>query len=305
MAKYAPRSFSVGQPTIAATTAATAAAIGRVRKKFQWRSGCMRRPVSTLDRDLALEGAVAGGVVGLSVVPHAPEDAGPGASDGADGALVAAGAGVAVEAPRPGVVVSGRVGESGEGVAEAFVAGVAEGGVCLFAGLDRDGGHAAVGGERFAGGVAVAAVADLGEQSGGGDDRLGVAEERAEDFAVAVGADGVGDVGGQLRDPFDERPERRHEREHDLPARLELGVAGAARGGGAQPFEQLPWGAPAGVAVAGEKGGEALLAEPRSVDRAGVALEEGERDLGVDVSEDLLAAWPEALQLGAQLVGER
>src|SRR5215211_4575090 len=287
MAKYAPRSFSVGQPTIAATTAATAAAIGRVRKKFQWRSGCMRRPVSTLDRDLALEGAVAGGVVGLSVVPHAPEDAGPGASDGADGALVAAGAGVAVEAPRPGVVVSGRVGESGEGVAEAFVAGVAEGG------------------ERFAGGVAVAAVADLGEQSGGGDDRLGVAEERAEDFAVAVGADGVGDVGGQLRDPFDERPERRHEREHDLPARLELGVAGAARGGGAQPFEQLPWGAPAGVAVAGEKGGEALLAEPRSVDRAGVALEEGERDLGVDVSEDLLAAWPEALQLGAQLVGER
>ena len=63
-------------------------------------------------------------------------------------------------------------------VAQAFVAGPAEGGVAAFAGLDGDGGLAGVGGEAVGGGVAGAVVADLGEQAGGADDALGVAEQR-------------------------------------------------------------------------------------------------------------------------------
>lgn len=69
-----------------------------------------------------------GGVVGGSVLPAAPQDAAPGASDGSDRALVVAGAGagVGVEALGPGVVVAGGVGPGAERVAEAVVAGAAE-----------------------------------------------------------------------------------------------------------------------------------------------------------------------------------
>jgi hypothetical protein len=44
--------------------------------------------------------------------------------------------------------VAGAVGKHAERVAQAVVAGVAEGGVLAFAGLDRDRGLAAVGCER-------------------------------------------------------------------------------------------------------------------------------------------------------------
>jgi hypothetical protein len=46
IAKYAPRSLSVGQPRIAATIAAAAAPTGSVRKKFQCRSGCISSAVA-------------------------------------------------------------------------------------------------------------------------------------------------------------------------------------------------------------------------------------------------------------------
>ena len=78
--------------------------------------------------------------------------------------------------------MAGAVGEHADGVAQALVAGPAEAGDLALAGLDRDGGLAGVGGERVAGGVACAVVADLGDQLGGGDDRLGVAEQRQEDL---------------------------------------------------------------------------------------------------------------------------
>ena len=67
-----------------------------------------------------------------------------------------------VEVLRPGVVVAAGVRQRDERLAQALVAGPAEAGGSAFAGLDRDSGLAGVGGERVAGGVAPAAVADLG-----------------------------------------------------------------------------------------------------------------------------------------------
>src|SRR5882757_5686025 len=143
----------------------------------------MRRPVSTLLCVEAVEVAVAGGVVGGVVLPAAVEDAGPGAAEDADGVGVsrAAVGGALVGGVGPGVVVAGAVGQDGEVASQAFVAGPAEGGGAMFARFFGDGSHAAVGGEAVGGGVAVAVVADLGEQSGGSDDGFGVAEEALED----------------------------------------------------------------------------------------------------------------------------
>ena len=123
-----------------------------------------------------------GGVVGGVVVPDAPDDAAPGAAEDADrvGVGGAAGAGAGVDVGGPGVVVAAAVGERGDGVSESVVAGPAEAGALGLAGLHGDGGLAAVGGRGRLGGVAVAAVAHLGEDRGGADRGLGVAEQRAE-----------------------------------------------------------------------------------------------------------------------------
>ena len=69
--------------------------------------------------------------------------------------------------------MAGAVGERAERVAQALVARPAEAGDFAFAGLDRDGGLAGVAGERVAGGVAGAAVADLRQQRRGGQTLLG------------------------------------------------------------------------------------------------------------------------------------
>src|SRR5450755_3448365 len=79
----------------------------------------------------------------------------------ARGGVVPAVAGAGVEVLRPGVVVAGAVRQRDERLAQPLVAGPAEAGGFAFAGLDRDGGLAGVGGERVAGWVALAAVADL------------------------------------------------------------------------------------------------------------------------------------------------
>jgi len=71
---------------------------------------------------------VASGVVGDAVVPAAPQDPGPGASEDADGVRVitAASSCAAVDVGGPGGLVAGVVGEAGQGAPETFVAGVAE-----------------------------------------------------------------------------------------------------------------------------------------------------------------------------------
>src|SRR4051794_41806883 len=83
------------------------------------RSG-VRRPVSTPSFEESVEVAVLGLVVGDVVLPAAPEDAGPGAAEDADGVGVV-GAAVeraVVDVARPGVPVAGG---GGRGAAGGFV----------------------------------------------------------------------------------------------------------------------------------------------------------------------------------------
>ena len=56
---------------------------------------------------------------------------------------------------------------------------------------------------------------------------------------------------------------------HDLPAGVHLELARSALGAAAQPLEQLAGGLAAGVSVALEKRGQALLAQAAGVGRAG------------------------------------
>ena len=112
------------------------------------------------------------------------------------------------------------------------------------------------------------------------------------------------DLAGQLRDPHDDRLGRGDQSEHDRAPGLALKLVGASTGSAAQPSEQLGRCAPAAVVVAREEPGQPLLAQAMSVARAGVALEERQRDRAIDIGEHLGGAGPEALQLRAQLVGD-
>src|SRR5688500_16839305 len=134
----------------------------------------MRLPVSTPGGGEAPEGGVAFGVVDVVVLPEAPDDAAPGAAEDADRVLVAGAAcsGAAVDVGGPWVVVAAGVGERADRGAQPVVAGPAEAGALGLARFDRDGGLAAVGGERGDGRVAGAAVADLAEHRGGADGGL-------------------------------------------------------------------------------------------------------------------------------------
>src|ERR1035441_1759452 len=108
--------------------------------------------------------------------------------------VVPAVAGGGVEVLRPGVVVASSVGQRADRPAQALVARPPEGGGFAFAGLDRDGGLAGVGGERVAGWVTRAAVADLRQQLRGADHATGLLEQRQEDRAVGMLADGGRDL---------------------------------------------------------------------------------------------------------------
>src|SRR3990172_8591618 len=78
----------------------------RATRRSRWSRRAVRRPVSTLGREEAVEVAVAGGVVGGAVLPYAPDDAQPGATEDADRVrvVVAAGEGALVDVFGPGVV---------------------------------------------------------------------------------------------------------------------------------------------------------------------------------------------------------
>ena len=240
------------------------------------------------DSDMALQGPVAGGVVGHPVLPAAPHDAAPGASEGADraGVVVPAGVGGGVEVVRPWVVVAAGVRERDECLAQALVAGPAEAGGLAFAGLDRDGGLAGVGGERVAGGVAAAAVADLGQELRGADHAVGLFEQREEDGAVGVLADGGGDLPLELLDLLVDRRDRRDQTEDQRSADAQLELAGPGLGGAAELCEQLPWLLPAGVVLADEEGVQARLSQTARVRGARVALKDRARDPTVQVPAD-------------------
>ncbi len=125
----------------------------------------------------------------------------------------------------------------------------------------------------------------------------------AEDLRVGMGGEGAADLRGEIGDLGDDRLQGCDQAHDHGAAGLGLQLPGAPGGRGSHPLQQLLGGAPARVAVAGEEAGKALGAETPGVGRAGAALQESERDRGVDVGEDERPG-PEGLQLGAQLVGE-
>src|ERR1019366_10211304 len=134
------------------------------------------------------------------------------------GMVVPALAGAGVEVLGPGVVVAGAVRQRADRPAQALVALPAEAGGFVFAGLLRDGGLAGVGGERVAGWVARAAVADLRQQLRGADHAAGILEQRQEDLAVGMLADGGRDLALQLLDLLVDRLDRRDQAQPQRPA---------------------------------------------------------------------------------------
>jgi hypothetical protein len=202
-------------------------------------------------------------------------------------------------------VVAGGVGEGGHRVSEALVAGPAEGSHLAFTGLDRYRAHAGVGSHRLSARVAAATIPDLGHQAGGGDRRLGAAEQREEDLAIGMGAYGASDLGTEELDLLDQRPEGGDERQDDRSASLHLEFAGGADGRFAQTCEEVGDRAPTAVTVPGEEARKTFVAEGARIGGARVALQKGQRDRRVDVGEDTGGARPESFELGAQLVGER
>ena len=166
---------------------------------------------------------------------------------------MAAGSGGGVPVLRPGVPVPGAVGQGAERAAQPLVAAPAERRGLALAGLDRDGGLAGVGGERVSGGVTRPAVADLGEQLGGGHDAARVAKQRQEDLAIGVLVQSGGDLLGELLDLLDQRLDRRDQREDDRPARDHLRFADASFGRAPELCEQLGGLLTSRVALPGEK----------------------------------------------------
>ncbi len=86
-------------------------------------------------------------------------------------------------------------------------------------------------------GIAGAAVADLGEQGGGADDRGAIAKETAEDLPVGMRVQAGGDPSVELDDLADDDLQRSDERERDTSSAAGLCLAGATRGGTPQPLK--------------------------------------------------------------------
>jgi hypothetical protein len=205
------------------------------------------------------------------VVPKAPDDLAPSAAEDGGGVCVAgaSSAGAVVDVGRPGVVAAACVRERVERVAETVVACPSELGVFGFAGLDRDGGLAGVGGQGAVGGVALAAIADLGEHRRGAQPGVRGDEQRAESPPIRVGLERVTDLDCQLADPSNDRLQGGHERQDDLPASDQLELAGASLCPASQTVEQFSGGLAAGVAVTLQKRREPLLTEAAGIDRVG------------------------------------
>src|SRR5205085_2606451 len=109
------------------------------------------------------------------------------------------------------------------------------------AGLDRDGALATVRGERVAREVAGTVVADLREQSGRGNDALGIAKEGKEQRSVWMRADCAGDRARELADLADDRTQRAHEADDGGAAGLRLELANDCLGRIPEPAQQLAW----------------------------------------------------------------
>ena len=172
----------------------------------------------------------------------------------------------------------------------------------VLAGCLCDRGDARFGGEVVFGDEAGGIVAELGGDLGGAD--LAGAWEGHDDAAGGERWDGVLDGAGEMCDLGDERLEDGDEGAHGVGLRVGGVLAGEPGGCAAQAREQLGHRPAPAVAMAGEEGGEALLAEMSSRLGMRVAAEEGQGDRRVDVGEDGCCTRPEALEQGPELVGE-
>src|SRR5581483_2774760 len=146
--------------------------------------------------------------------------------------------------------------------AEAFVAGPAEMDGVVLAGLLGDWGEAGEGSDGFGAVVGWSAVAPLGEHLGCVD--LTRPWQRGEDLVVRVLTE-VGDDGaGEGLDRGLERSDHPDIVDDGVATCVALGPGGQTGGSGSKPLEEFSGGAPTGVAVLGQEGGQALLAEASS-----------------------------------------
>ncbi len=122
--------------------------------------------------------------------------------------------------------------------------------------------------------------------------RLGMLVEACCDRGV--------EVGDRPKQGAQEPCLREHEFGDDLLIERVDGLRRLAERG-----EQLAGAAPAAVGVAAQEGSESSLAQPRRALRGRVALEEVERDLAVEPSEDRRGARPVLSEQHRELVGCR
>ena len=167
-----------------------------------------------------------GDVVGTAVLPATPEHTDPGAGQDPDGVgmITAAGPGARIDGGGPRRGMAGVVGEGGQGLAEALVAGPAEHDGAVFAGGAGDGGDAGFGGELVGGREAGAIVAELGEDLGGVD--RPTAREALDERAIGMCGQGRRDRRRELLDLGDEGGEDRDHGVDEFAAGLGLRLAG-------------------------------------------------------------------------------
>jgi len=216
----------------------------------------MRSPVSSR-LVLGREGAVLGGVVGDALVPAVPEHVEPGAGEDADGVGVVTGASVEVCGPRVGV--GAVAGEVGDGVAELFVAGPAEGDGAQLAGLSGRGCGAGEAGQGLGGGELDSPVGDLGEQAGG----LHAASpgQAAEVVLVGAGVELSADLGRAGFDLLGWDRQRAEQSPGNVRPVGRVVTGDAAWCGDQAGVQLLGVGAP-GVAGAGQPAGQPPWVEP-------------------------------------------
>ncbi len=217
--------------------------------------------------------------------------------------IAAARSGAGVDGGRPRRGMPRVVGERRDGLAEALVARPAKDHGPVLPGRAGDGGGPGLSGQLFGGGEAGAVIAEFGEELGRID--LPTARQALEERAVGMVGQGGGDArprvaGSGRRGGRGPRPAA-----DEFATGVALRLARAADGGAAQagPSSSAAGAAPA-VGVAAEELGQAALAHALGALGRGVAGQEGQGDRGIDVGKDHGGAGPEALEQGAELIGE-
>ena len=247
--------------------------------------------------------AVFFGVVRCVLGPAFPQDAKPGAREDAHGMgmIAATCTSGGVDLRGPGRRVAGVAGPRGDGAAQAMVAGPAEADAARFAALVGHGRNARLGGQLLLGEEAFAHVAELGEDLR----RVGAsgAREAHEDVTVGQLCDFVFDARGELGDLHYERGQHAYQGTHEVAFGVLFQLAGRARGGLPEALQQFDGGSPAAVLLTREEAGEAFF--PQVCGALGHRDSVGGREAMAESDIDGRRPGPEALEQGAQLIGER